>query len=476
MDGDKNDQSTVKAAVIGGGLVGALQACYLAKRGFQVDLYEGRQDIRTVEEAKGRSINLALSVRGRAALHHVGLEEEITAAGIPMRARRIHNRAGGLHNQPYDKDGQAIFSVSRRNLNEKLLTKAESFPNVKLHFQHRLVRADLDKGELQFTTSSGDTVTATHDITFGADGAYSAMRRELMRGNRINFSQEYIPHGYMELKIPPTEDGGFAMLPNFLHIWPRDEFMMIALPNQDHTFTGTLFVPFAIFEKVQERGEDGVIEFFTKNFPDAIPLIGEESLKNTFMSTKALPMVSVKCYPYHRKDKAVLMGDAAHAMVPFYGQGMNCGFEDCVVLDEILNKHNNNFKTALPEFSQVRSPDAQAMCDLALYNYVEMRHLVNSKLFMLNKKIDDFLYWLLPKSYMPLYNMVTFSRIRYSIVISKWKQQKKFVRFCLISALFALPMIAGTGYWQRSNLSGHRRFNFHWRNIRWEKIGSNWQR
>lgn len=468
MDSGGGDTPVVKAAVVGGGLVGALQACFLAKRGFQVDLYEGREDIRKMEVVKGRSINLALSIRGRAALRHVGLEEEITSKGIPMRARRIHGRDGTLTNQPYDKDGQAILSVDRRNLNETLLTKAETFPNVRLHFSHKLTRADLDKGELAFSTQNGDGVSDRYDIVFGTDGAYSTMRRQLMRVNRINFSQEYIPHGYMELFIPPAKDGSFGMLPNYLHIWPRDEFMMIGLPNQDKTFTGTLFMPFDEFDRVHAEGEEGVIAFFQEHFPDAINIIGEENLRKTFMSSSGLPMVSVKCYPYHHKDKAVIMGDAAHAMVPFYGQGMNCGFEDCVVLDEILDKHNNNFKTSLPEFSKIRSPDAQAMCDLAMYNYIEMRHLVNSKLFLMNKKLDNFLFWLFPRSYMPLYNMVTFSRIRYSIVINKWKHQKKVVRFCLLSTLIALSMLLGVGFWNRSHITHHHRFHWgsHWHHFR----------
>ncbi|XP_071797814.1 kynurenine 3-monooxygenase-like isoform X2 [Asterias amurensis] len=403
---DMNSSSALNVAVVGGGLVGSLEAILLAKRGFNVELYEAREDIRTLEHVSGRSINLALSVRGRAALQLVGLEE------------------------------QFILSVDRRLLNETLLTEAEKYPNIQLHFSHKLLQANLDKGTLVFKKEDGSEMTVQPDLIIGCDGAYSAIRKQMIRLGRMSYSQEYIPHGYMELCIPPKE-GKFATRINYLHIWPRDEFMMIALPNMDASFTCTLFMPFAQFDQIENEGETAGLDFFRKYFPDAIPLIGEKEIKETFLKNRGLPMVSIKCSHYNYKDRVLIMGDAAHAMVPFYGQGMNCGFEDCVVLEELLEKYNNDFAKVLPAFSEHRAPDAQAMCDLAMYNYVEMRSLVNSRWFLLKKKVDKFLNWLMPKKYIPLYTMVTFSRIRYHSVIQQWKRQDKFVE----KALFYLMCV-----------------------------------
>ncbi|CAG2245433.1 KMO [Mytilus edulis] len=364
-------------AVVGGGLVGSLNACFFAKRKYKVDLYEMRDDIRTMEIVKGRSINLALSCRGREALKHVGLEDEVLKTAIPMRARMIHDLDGTCHPIPYGKSDQFINSVDRRLLNEVLLTAAEKNPQVTCHFNHKLLNKE------------GKEVKNKVDLIVGNDGAFSAIRRQMMKDTLLDYNQEYIPHGYMELTIPATPSNDFAMGVNYLHIWPRNEFMMIALPNLDKSYTLTLFMPFENFNQI--KTEDDVMDFFRRMFPDSIPLIGEKFLKEIYQSSKALPMVSIKCSPYHVKDKVVIMGDAAHAMVPFYGQGMNCGFEDCIVLNDMLDKHSDNFELALKAYTEHRNPDAKAIVDLAMYNYVEMRKSVNSKMFLLRKKIDNML-------------------------------------------------------------------------------------
>jgi len=422
-----NDGRPKKVAVIGAGLVGSLEACYLAQRGYDVHLYEYRGDIRLMEHVPGRSINLAMSVRGRTAMRAASVEEKIIRDhGIPMHSRMIHNRDGSTSEQPYDKDGQCIYSVGRRFVNEVLLSRAEEFSNMTFHFNHKLLSADLEKGKATFQKiDTKEEVECEADLLIGCDGAYSAMRKQMMKRPMFNYSQHYIEHGYMELCIPATKDGEFAMPANYLHIWPRGTYMMIALPNQDKSWTVTLFMPFHIFGTLSTP--EILLNFFKENYSDTIELIGKERLLKDFFSNKALPLISVKCSPYHVGSKTLLLGDAAHAMVPFYGQGMNCGMEDCVVFNEILDQCNDDLSKALPAYSEQRSPDAQAIVELALYNYIEMRDLVNSKLFLLRKKWDNLLYTVFPNKWVPLYNMVTFSRERYHLCIANKKWQDEVV-------------------------------------------------
>jgi len=436
----KSEKKSV--AIVGGGLVGALNACYLARRGVEVHLYEFRDDIRNMEHVAGRSINLALSFRGREALAKIGLEEKVIQQhGIPMYARMIHNPDGGRRAIPYGKKDQCIYSVGRRYLNETMLTEAETHPNVHMHFHHKLLHSDLKKGQMVFE-NNGEEVQAEADLILGCDGAYSAVRRQMMKMPRFNYSQTYIPHGYMELCIPPTSQGQFAMEPNYLHIWPRGQFMMIALPNQDKTWTVTLFMPFSVFETITTPEE--LLEFFRTHYVDAIPLIGEEKLIKDYFANRAQPLVSVKCSPYNVADKALIMGDAAHAMVPFYGQGMNAGFEDCLLLDELMTQHQMDLTRVLPAYTEHRNPDAEAICDLAMYNYIEMRDLVNSRTFLLRKALDNFLHAFFPSSWMPLYGMVSFSRVRYHRAIAHKDRQDRIVRNGLYT-LVAL-LIGGAAY------------------------------
>uniref|UniRef100_A0A8C3GBK4 Kynurenine 3-monooxygenase n=1 Tax=Cyclopterus lumpus TaxID=8103 RepID=A0A8C3GBK4_CYCLU len=420
---DSTGRPTKKTvAVVGGGLVGALNACFFAKRGFKVEVFETREDIRQAEVVKGRSINLALSHRGRQALNKVGIEDKIVSKGIPMNSRMIHSLSGTQSQIPYGKKGQFILSVDRANLNKELLTEAETYPNTNLNFDHKLQDWSAETGQMTFARSDGSTEQIKADLIVGCDGAFSALRKQFLRRSLFNYSQTYIPHGYMELTIPPI-NGEFAMKPNHLHIWPRNTFMMIALPNLDKTFTCTLFMPFEDFEKITTGDE--VIDFFQKYFPDAIPLIGVDALKNDYFRLPGQAMVSIKCSPYHIGDKCVLMGDAAHAVVPFYGQGMNAGFEDCIVFGEIMDQLNEDFSAVLPEYSRVRVPDVHAIADLAMYNYIEMRAHVNSKWFLFRKHVDNLLHFLMPKTIVPLYTMVTFTRTRYHEAMDRWHWQDK---------------------------------------------------
>lgn len=440
--------SNKKISIVGGGLVGSLNSIYFAKKGFNVEVFEARDDIRSSKTYSGRSINLALSTRGIEALKEVGLDQLVVPTGIPMYARMIHTPEGTKYPVPYGTENQAILSVDRRKLNEVLLTAAEKLPNVKLNFEHKLIDVDVHEKSITFLNHK-NTVVNKPDLVVGNDGAYSAVRRQLLSRPRFNYTQNYIPHGYKELTIPPLE-GKFAMEANYLHIWPRHEFMMIALPNQDRSFTCTLFMPFDIFEGLTTPEQ--VLSFFETHFHDAIPLIGKEKLLAEFFTNPTSTLMWVKCKPYHINDFVVIMGDAAHAMVPFYGQGMNCGFEDCLVFSEIMTSFNNDFTKALPEFSRVRNPDAEAIVDLALYNYVEMRHHVASTSFLFHKKVDQILHRLFPKSFIPLYTMVTFSRIPYAEVIRRAQWQSKMVTYgelAILGAGLLTVAFAGRKYFQK---------------------------
>ncbi|XP_073944277.1 kynurenine 3-monooxygenase cn isoform X2 [Choristoneura fumiferana] len=418
-------KSQLNIAVVGGGLVGSLEALYLAKRGHQVHLYEYREDIQKTPQARGRSINLALSLRGRTALKDVGLEDlMINQHGIPMRARMIHRTDGSTYAIPYDsRTNQCIYSVGRNYLNAQLLRESEKYENVQRYFNHKLVEANLRKGSLTFQKPDKETVHVTADLILGADGAFSAVRRSMMKQPLFDYSQKYIEHGYMELCIPADNNGGFQMPPNYLHIWPRGNFMMIALPNQDCSWTVTLFMPFYHFKNLDN--EEKLLAFFQEYFPDSIPLLGKENLVADFFAGSPSALVAVKCRPYHVEDKALIIGDAAHAVVPFYGQGMNAGFEDCTLLDRLFQKHNDSLAEILEEFSETRWEDTHAISDLAMYNYIEMRDLVTRPSYRLRKAVDDFIFWLLPDFWVPLYNSVTFTTMPYSQCVKNRKWQDR---------------------------------------------------
>ncbi|MDX5320773.1 MAG: FAD-dependent monooxygenase [Bacteroidota bacterium] len=402
-----------RITLIGGGLSGSLMAVYLAKRGFEVNVYERRPDMRNNRMSAGKSINLALSVRGLRALEKVGLDKEILKQAIPMYGRTMHSVDGQLSYQPYGKEGQAIYSVSRGLLNIRLLELADEYPNIHLHFEHRCVDVDLDAAKAIFVNAEGQEVEVIGDRIIGTDGAFAATRGRLQITDRFNYSQSYLEHGYKELLIPPGEGGQFLMKKESLHIWPRGHYMMIALPNPPGDYTCTLFFPFEGEESFASlQTEEQVENFFKKRFPDAVPMM--PTLIEDFFSNPTSSLVTVKCYPWVKDDKLALLGDAAHAIVPFFGQGMNCAFEDCVVMDECIEKHGNDWGKVFAEYQKLRKVNADAIADLAVQNFVEMRDKVGDENFLHMKRIEHDLCDLYPESYMSQYEMVTFSNIPYS--------------------------------------------------------------
>jgi len=394
-----------KIIISGAGLVGSLLAIYLSKRGFEVEVYERLLDMRLDDLGSGRSINLALSNRGLRALNEVGLMSEIEKIIIPMFGRMMHDIDGNLTQQPYGKDGQSINSISRAGLNMLLMDHAER-AGVKFYFNHPTVDIDLDNTQLK-VENNGNVHEKTADIIVGADGAFSPVRGVFQITERYDYSQSYIEHGYKELTIPALRDGDFLLEKNSLHIWPRGNYMLIALPNLDGSFTCTLFFPFEgnpSFSSIRNR--DQLFQFFSSTFPDARDLIPD--LENDFFNNPSSSLVTVKCYPWV-KNKTFLIGDAAHAVVPFYGQGMNCGFEDCRILNKLLDEHSDNWEFVLEAYQLSRKPNADAISDLALSNFIEMRDLVADKNFLLQKAIEARLHEKYPEKWIPLYSMVTFN-------------------------------------------------------------------
>ncbi len=410
-------------AVAGAGLVGSLLAIYLQKRGYQVSILERRADMRKGGDAAGRSINLALSNRGLRALNEVGLAEKMKAVAIPMHGRTMHDIHGKLSFLPYGKEGQFINSISRAGLNIVLMNEAERL-GAKIHFDQRIQHVDLDRTQLSIEDSGNNVKHLTFDHIIGADGAFSAVRGAMQITERYDYQQSYIAHGYKELTIPAGKSGEWQLEKNSLHIWPRESYMLIALPNPDGSFTCTLFFPFDGNPSFQSLSSDGAIEkFFAEFFPDATALIPD--LIAEFKQNPTGSLVTVKCYPWVRNN-TVLAGDAAHAIVPFYGQGMNAGFEDCRVLNGLLDKHNDDWKKVMPEFQQIRKPDCDAIAQLALDNFVEMRDLVGTPDFLLRKKIEAKLNELYPDKWIPLYSMVTFhDETPYSTALSIGQRQKQ---------------------------------------------------
>jgi kynurenine 3-monooxygenase len=411
--------------IIGAGLVGSLLSIYLSRQGYRVTLYERRDDMRKAGVAAGRSINLALSDRGIRALEEVGIMHLVKAIAIPMHGRQIHHTDNSITYQAYGQEGQYINSVSRRELNCTLMTAAEAH-GATILFQHKCQQVRSDTGTVVFEhTATGETVTAQGDLVFGSDGAFSAARlQQQLQSDRFDYQQSYIDFGYKELTIPAGDGGQFQMEPNALHIWPRGNYMLIALPNPDGSFTCTLFFPFEgepSFASLDTQ--EKVQAFFSATFADATALIPE--LTTAFFNNPTASLVTVKCFPWVKDGRVALIGDAAHAIVPFFGQGMNCGFEDCTVLNALIDQHDHDWTKILPLYQELRKPDADAIAALALNNFIEMRDKVADPLFQLQKKIEARFSQKYPDKWIPAYAQVTFSpHIRYSEALRNGERQE----------------------------------------------------
>ncbi len=402
-----------KVVITGAGLVGSLWAVFMARKGYRVQVYERRPDMRARGYAGGRSINLAMSNRGWKAAERAGIKERLEQVAIPMPGRMIHDLKGNTTFQPYGKEGQAIWSVSRGGLNLALLEIAGEFENVELNFEYRCTGADLEQPLIHFEHEpSGQHKTVEADLIFGTDGAFSAVRYSMQRTDRFNYRQYYLEHGYKELTIPPDAQGGFQMERNALHIWPRGNFMLIALPNHNGSFTCTLFLPFEGQQGFDQlTSDEQILDFFQTWFPDVLPLMPD--LLQDFKRNPTSSLVTVECSPWHWQNRMLLLGDSAHAIVPFYGQGMNAGFEDCTILDEMVERFDHNWEQIIPEFSRQHAKNGHAIAQLAQRNFIEMRDKVADPQFQLRKKITAHLQEKYP-DWLPVYSQVTFSHTPYA--------------------------------------------------------------
>jgi kynurenine 3-monooxygenase len=430
-------------AVVGGGLGGALLAVFLGRAGHRVELVERRPDPRRGGAGRGRSINLAISTRGLAALERVALDRAVLDVAVRMRGRMVHAIDGTLAFQPYGHEAHhVIHSVSRAGLNRLLVEAAESLEGVRVRFGLRCVDVDLDNATcILEDAATGARERLAADLVIGADGAYSEVRAALQKSDRFEYSQSYLPHGYKELTIPPAPNGAFRMERDALHIWPRERFMMIALPNVDGSYTCTCFWPFEGPDSFAAlTTPDEVRTYFERVFPDAVGLI--PALEEDFLLNPVGSLVTVRCRPWRYRDRVVLLGDAAHAIVPFYGQGANAAFEDCIVLDECL-RAEKSVESALAAYEARRKEHADALADLALGNFVEMRDKTASRTFLLGKRVEKALARILPGRFVPLYYMVTFSRTPYADAVRRAAWQWRAVRLtgAAIALAFAVLLI-----------------------------------
>lgn len=418
-----------QATIIGSGLVGSLWAVYLTKAGYKVKLFERRSDMRKATISAGKSINLATSYRGWKALDEMGISDEIRKIAIPMYGRTMHALDGNKTYQPYGINDQAIYSVSRGEINCKLMDIAERDGNAEIFFNEECIGADLKSGTVTVKNSETGKITEVKsDVVFGTDGAFSAIRYNAMQKlDRFSYSQNYIADGYREILLPANADGSYKLEKQTLHIWPRGRFMLIALPNFDGSFTCTLFMPFEGHEHCFNNltSKSKVNDFFKSVFPDFFEMM--PNIADAWEDHPLSSLAIIRCFPWTH-GKVALMGDAAHATVPFFGQGMNAGFEDCSVMYSLMKKHNEDWDKIFKEYETLRKPNGDAVQDLSLLNYIVMRDKVSDPAFLLQQKVERRMAELYPGKYFPMYSMVSFSDIEYHVALNKGKEQDAIIQ------------------------------------------------
>ncbi len=446
---------TRRILIIGAGPAGTLLSCYLARRGFQVEVYERRPDPRLLDEDESRSINLGLSARGIKALDDVGLMETLWPLTVAMRGRAIHLPGGGVPFQPYGAhEGEILHSVLRRDLITTLVDHAEAQPGVSFHFGHRLVDLDREAAAVRLVEeTTGTEITASGAAVIGADGAFSQVRSRMQQGLRADNHQEFLEWGYKELTIPAADDGSARTRLEALHVWPGEDALIVAHPNRDNSLTGTLFLPVERFDEITDP--EG---FFGERFPDALELMPH--LAKEYAEHPVGHLVSIRTSPWHYRDRVALIGDACHAVYPFYGQGMNSALEDCTVLDRCLGDHPDDLGAAFAAYQRLRKPHTDVLDELSKQNFVELRDRLRSPFHLVRKKADLLLARLLPGRWVPLYTMISHTTTPYADALARARRQDALLRRAGAAGAATLAVAAaGTvaaAVWRVSRKGGRR--------------------
>jgi kynurenine 3-monooxygenase len=420
-----------KIIIIGAGMGGTMMALFLARRDFEVDIYERRPDMRVHNGEGGRSINMTVSIRGLRVLEQVGiLNDNLLAKTIKLKGRMIHNANGTSVFQPYGiNEDEVLYSIVRKDLNAALMDYAESYPKVNIHFNTRCVKIHKDIGSIQFENEiTKESFSVPSDLIVGADGTFSTVRQQMHRGERANYSQDFMSHGYKELVIPSGPDGTFQLDHNALHIWPRGQRMFLAMPNSDHSFTGTCILPFEGEQSFASLKTDAdVLDLFNSEFTSAVPLM--PTLTHDFLHNRLGEFITTRTSHWYHKDQIVLLGDSCHSVTPFYGQGMNAAFEDCAVMNQCIDRHGDNWEAIFNEYQRSRKRNTDALADLSLRNFDELRESVKSPAFVARKQMDIILNRLFPNTCIPLYTLISHSVIPYADAIERVERQERMIRW-----------------------------------------------